>query len=306
MVNEGLMPWAPIVQRWTSLDATLETECWIVRDDLLPFPLAGNKVRKIEAELSAIPGDIDVLITNGGVDSNHCRTVAMFAAQRGLHTHLVLHGDDSDCNSISIKMLETLGATFDIGPANTIRERIEQAEQRHVAENQKVHIVSGGGHTAAGAQAFKDAGISAFRTKNFDQVFVASGTGATQGGLVAAAELSSPQTKVIGVSVARDKARGIPPVEEAAKWAGAQSPHITFLDEYRAGGYGKSDSQVEEAVQMGWRLGIPLDFTYTGKAFSAMLDLSRKNQLDEKVLFWHTGGLFNWVSLTQKLAVPNR
>lgn len=298
MVSERLMPWAPIVHRWANLDEVLGTECWIVRDDLLPFPLAGNKVRKIEAELSTIPGDIDVLITNGGVDSNHCRTVAMFAAQRGLEAHLILHGKDSDSNSTSIKMLEALGATYDIGPATTIRERIEQAEHRQVAENEKVHIVSGGGHTVAGAQAFKDAGIAAFRTKNFDQVFVASGTGATQGGLVAAAELSSPQTKVIGISVARDQSRGIPPVEEAAKWAGAQSPHITFLDEYRAGGYGKSDAQVEEAVQLGWRHGVPLDFTYTGKAFSAMVDLSRRDQLGEKVLFWHTGGLFNWVSLT--------
>ncbi|WLP87119.1 pyridoxal-phosphate dependent enzyme [Corynebacterium stationis] len=305
MVSEGLMPWAPIVQRWENLDEVLGTECWIVRDDLLPFPLAGNKVRKIEAELSSIPGDVGVLITNGGVDSNHCRTVAMFAAQRGIQAHLVLHGDESDFNSTSIKMLEALGATFDIGPASTIRERVEQAEQRQILENEKAHIVSGGGHTAAGAQAFKDAGIAAFRTNNFDQVFVASGTGATQGGLVAAAEISSLKTEVIGVSVARDKSRGIPPVEEAAKWAGAQSPHITFLDEYRAGGYGKSDTQVEEAVQLGWRLGVPLDFTYTGKAFSAMVDLSRRDRLGEKVLFWHTGGLFNWVSLTQKLAHPN-
>lgn len=296
MVSEGLMPWAPIVQRWANLDDVLGAECWIVRDDLLPFPLPGNKVRKFEAEFATIPEGVDVLITNGGVSSNHCRTVAMFAAQRGLQAHLVLHGEESDRNSISIRMLETLGATFAIGPATTIRERIEQHEQLLMAENKKVHIVSGGGHTVAGAQAFKDAGIAAFRDSNFDQVFVASGTGATQGGLVAAAEVSSPQTKVIGVSVARDRSRGIPPVEEAAKWAGASSPQVYFLDEYRAGGYGKSDSQIEEAVQLGWRLGVPLDSTYTGKAFSAMVDWSRREQLGERVLFWHTGGLFNWVS----------
>jgi D-cysteine desulfhydrase len=299
MVSQELMPWAPIVQRWANLDDVLGTECWIVRDDLLPFPLPGNKVRKIEAELATIPDEIDALITNGSVDSNHCRTVAMFAAQRGLQAHLVLHGEDSDRISISSKMLEALGATFDIGPADTIRDRIEQAEQRLMAANKKIHIVSGGGHTVAGAQAFKDAGISAFQGNDFDQVFVASGTGATQGGLVAAAAISSPRTKVIGVSVARDKTRGIPPIKEAAKWAGAQSPQVHFLDEYRAGGYGKSDSQIEEAVQLGWQLGVPLDSTYTGKAFSAMVDWSKREQLGEKVLFWHTGGLFNWVSSTQ-------
>src|SRR5699024_4604105 len=104
MVSEDSLSWTPILQRWSNLDRTIGAECWLVRDDLLPFPLAGNKVRKVEAEFTTIPAETGVLITNGSVDSNHCRTVAMFAAQRGLKAHLVLHGEDSDCNSISIKM----------------------------------------------------------------------------------------------------------------------------------------------------------------------------------------------------------
>lgn len=296
MVNEDSLSWTPILQRWSNLDRTIGAECWIVRDDLLPFPLAGNKVRKVEAEFTTIPAETGVLITNGSVDSNHCRTVAMFAAQRGIHAHLVLHGQELEENRSSRRMLEALGATFDIGRADSIRHRISQANANWSNEGKTVHIISGGGHTSAGAKAFKDAGVSVFRGNGFDQVFVASGTGATQGGLVAAAELAETETKVIGVSVARDQSRGIQPVAEAAKWAGARSPSITFLDEYRAGGYGKIDAPVEEAVQLGWKLGVPLDFTYTGKAFSAMLDWSRQALLGEKVLFWHTGGLFNWVT----------
>lgn len=296
MVNEDRMPWAPIVQRWKSLDEVLGTECWVVRDDLLPFPLPGNKVRKIEAELAMLPDDIEVLITNGGVDSNHCRTVAMFAAQRGLHAHLVLHGEESDSNSTSSKMLELLGATFDIGTADTIRERINNAQRRWATEDKKSHVVSGGGHTAAGAIAFRDAGLAVFQKKRFDQVFVASGTGATQGGLVAAAGLSRTKTEIIGVSVAREKSRGIPPVVEASEWAGFANPEVDFIDDFRAGGYGKSDRKVAEAVRMGWSLGLPLDYTYTGKAFSAVLDWSRRGLLGSSILFWHTGGIFNWVA----------
>ena len=39
------------------------------------------------------------------------------------------------------------------------------------------------------------------------------------------------------------------------------------------------------------RCGLPLDMTYTGKAFAGMLDYLKKEKIENKnVLFIHTGG----------------
>lgn len=288
--------WAPILQRWQNLDEVIGSEVWIVRDDLLPFPLAGNKIRKIESELSEIREPFDVVITNGGIDSNHCRTLAMFGARNRFEVHLVLHGDQLDGSTLSTSILSELGASFDLGSADSISERIQLAMNHYASKGKRVKVVSGGGHTKAGALAFKHASAQIFQERNFDHVFLASGTGATQGGIAAAAEEHSPETKVVGISVARSHERGLPPVAEAAKWAGCATPSIIFDDNYRAGGYGIADQSTLEAVNFGWSHGLPLDPVYTGKAFNGLLDYSSRGELAESVLFWHTGGLLNWIA----------
>lgn len=296
MVMTQNLRWKPIIQRWETLDSLFKAEMWVVRDDLLPFPLAGNKVRKIEAEINSLPSDIDALITNGGVDSNYCRTLAFFAAQRSIRVHFSLHSEEDNPDKLSLKMLQALGATFDVGPAETISSRILATKVELEGLGMKVHVLSGGGHSRPGAVAFKEAGRVVFESNNFDQVFVASGTGATQGGLVAAAEEFSTFTEIVGISVARNESRGISPVKEAAIWANSKTPHVTFNDQYRAGGYGKTDEQTIEACTTAWMFGLPVDPTYTGKAFAGMLDYSRTQSLGSKVLFWHTGGLMNWLT----------
>ena len=65
----------------------------IKRDDLGGFALGGNKVRKLEFFLGdARTAGADVLITCGGVQSNHCRVTAAAAARVGMRCVLVLSG----------------------------------------------------------------------------------------------------------------------------------------------------------------------------------------------------------------------
>lgn len=281
------------------LGKRLGIELLAQRDDLLPFPLAGNKVRKLTAELEQLSTKPDVLITNGDVDSNHCRTTAMLSAQSGYRAHLVLHGNParSPGASKSLEMLELLGASYEVVKPDEIRGSIEQSVARFQAVGLTCHVIAGGCHTRAGASSYRDAGLAAINLTQPDFVFVASGTGATHGGLVAAAQLAERRPQVIGISVARVAERGIEPVREAAEWAGAASPNIIFDDRFRAGGYGQSDERTWEAVKLGWQHGLPLDPTYTGKAFAGLLDYARSGKVaNSRVLFWHTGGLWNYLA----------
>lgn len=283
-----------IVERHDRLGDALGLDLLLVRDDLLPFPLAGNKVRKLKRELQdLVPGQ--VLLSNGGIDSNHCRTLAMLGARLGAPVHLILH-TEAGSGGPSLELLTRLGASYEIVRPPDIGNALDRAEITLSGKGLSVRRIAGGCHTPAGAQAFCDAGRALIGQWRPDAVVVASGTGATQGGLAAAA--FGTGTSVLGISVARGEERGAEAVAEAATWAGAPDIHINFFADFRDGGYGQHGQVTDGAIAYGWKHGLPLDPTYTGKAFAAILsDGFRADYLRAKrVVFWHTGGMMNLIS----------
>lgn len=89
--------------RLDALSRRWNIDLWVKRDDLIPQWMGGNKVRKNFGVLNAACKNgmaPDVLITNGGAESNHARVVALMGAQLGCQVHLVLHGQKPDANTI--------------------------------------------------------------------------------------------------------------------------------------------------------------------------------------------------------------
>lgn len=294
MVPETTEPLEPLVERHDRLSGALGCEFLVVRDDLLPFPLAGNKVRKLTRELETAAGD-EVLVSNGGINSNHCRTLAMLGARAGQRVHLVLHSEGGG-EEVGLQVLDLLGASYEVVSADRIGPTLDRVEHAYRSKGVPVRRISGGCHTPAGALAYRDAGRRVVELYRPDVIVLASGTGATQGGLVAATH-GSP-TRVFGVSVARGRERGIAAVAEAASWAGAADALVDFVEDFRDGGYGQFGDATTSAVRTGWRFGLPLDPTYTGKAFAAVLDdeFRREHLAGRRVVFWHTGGLMNLIA----------
>jgi len=284
------------IESFPSLSDELGVDLLVKRDDLLPFPLAGNKIRKIRAELMSLPDTPGLVITNGAIGSNHCRTLAFLAARSDFSAHLVLHGEPSSTgNTRALHMLESLGATWEIVDAQLIAPTIAERRASAAAGGTDVHVINGGCHTPAGAVAYRDAATALLLDVEPDWVILASGTGATQGGIAAAAQ-SHAQTRVVGISVARPASRGSAPVAEAASWAGAEI-EVDFRDSHLDGGYGAHAEITRQAVDTGWRHGLPLDTTYTGKAMAGLLSMISTGEIapGARVLFWHTGGLANYL-----------
>lgn len=123
-------------------------------------------------------------------------------------------------------------------------------------------------------------------------IFHASGTGMTQGGLVAGKREAGGWEEIVGISVARDEERGAAAVRRYAG-DGADDRGIRFAADYRCGGYGLYDEPIERVIEEVMdSYGIALDPTYTGKAYWGMVKwLERYGSGDERVLFIHTGGL---------------
>src|SRR4029077_15694328 len=81
------------LEHYPALDALVGTELWIKRDDATAGAEAGNKIRKLEfLRAEAVAQRAEVVITCGGLQSNHARATAVAARRLGMQPVLMLRG----------------------------------------------------------------------------------------------------------------------------------------------------------------------------------------------------------------------
>ena len=294
----------------TRLGARLGVDLRVKRDDLLPVPGGGSKLRAAVAVLDecAARGH-DAVVTNGGSQSNHARVIALEAARYNMSCALVLHGDPAALGAPTgnLLLMRLGGADIYIVPSNQIDACIRSAVNRLRAAGRDPAVVPGGAHCLTGTLAYVDAGrelADQCRTSDWspDIVVVASGTGATQAGILAGLQRAGLPCEVIGVSVARTNPRGTAAVaelyEEACRQLGlpVRPDSVHFLDGWIGAGYEKASAQDLGVIRCAAQTeGLVLDPTYSGKAFHALVDLVHDGAIApaSRVVFWHTGGLVN-------------
>lgn len=288
-----------------ALDLALDVR--VKRDDLYPATGGGSKARKIRYLFrETVAGGHDVMVTNGGPQSNHARAAALLAAELGIDCHLVLVGEPGSAREDvgNLQLMRSSGASIEWCNKAELAGRMDDAMARLLARGRKPHYVWGGGHGLAGTTAFVDAAAEARGqcgswTPQF--LVVASGTGSTQAGL--AIGYADVGTRVIGISVARDAVRGAHAVRECAdlfaahrgSGSGIDGVHVEFREEWTDGGYERTSPELLELVRTAARAGFVVDPTYSGKALRGLVELARRGEIaaGSRVLFWHTGGLMN-------------
>jgi len=290
------------------------TNIKIFRDDLYPFLGGGNKGRKMDVIAKDIfLKNANALVTTGGIQSNHCRAVAIFAAQYKMKCTLVLHGskEEFEKQSGNAKIMRLSGAEIIfVEEANQIGKAMDDAMNQYENSGFKPYYIWGGGHTLEGGLAYIEA-ISELKDycneHNWspDYIFHASGTGSTQSGILAGLDkYVFENTKVIGISVGRKSEPATKIVDEFYKELcdhyniDCSNRESIVLDNYLMGGYGQFNNELKElSLNSIKEYGFTLDTCYSGKAFYGMLDYIKKNKLEEKnILFWHTGGIFNFLA----------
>ncbi|MCL4103927.1 UNVERIFIED_CONTAM: hypothetical protein GTU68_034789 [Idotea baltica] len=285
---------------------------WIKRDDLTGSILSGNKVRKLEYIVAHAQDEgCDTLITCGGLQSNHCRATAFVGAQLGMKVHLILRGEAPAQKDGNYLLDHLAGAAVSCYPARQYFR--EQASlftqwQNHYAElGHKALVIPTGGSDSIGVWGyisacqelqldFRSAGISKAH------IVTASGSGGTQAGLSAGAELLNLPATVWGVNVCDDEQYFIDKVnEDIADWrsryAGVPACTVTpkVLDGYVGPGYGEADPEIFDLIAVLAKLeGIVLDPVYTAKAFQGMVSELALGRFEgvQDIVFMHTGGTF--------------
>lgn len=281
-------------------------ELFIMRDDLLPYSFGGNKVRKALLFFRDIEeGNYDTVVTYGSSSSNHCRIIANMAAAEGRHCHII--STESANDSINRKMVELFRAEITLCDTANVAQTIESVMREYSAKGNSAYFIQGGGHGNIGTRAYDLAfnEINAFEHKHklsFDYIFLASGTGTTQAGLICGKLRCYSPAKIVGISIARRNPRGAQIVSDSVKsYCGIDAgEELVFTDDYICGGYGQYNEGIDKTIEKIFtQYGVPLDPTYTGKAFWGMEQYVKKNQISQKkILFIHTGGtpiFYDWI-----------
>ena len=276
---------------------------YIKREDLLPFSFGGNKARKAELFFRMIDeGNYDCLVTYGTGSSNHCRVMANGCCRRGMGCYIISPEEEYE-ESYNSWMTKLFGAEITVVPADRVHDTIEERLEALRKQGRNPLFVEGGGHGNTGTQAYVDCYQEVLRWEEenktfFDYIFLASGTGTTQAGLVCGQLLQGDKRSIVGISIARKNPRGREVVLDSIRaylgerTSEAQIQQTTiFRDEYTSG-YGKKDDRVDEMISFFLKhYGICLDPVYTGKAMMGMDEYIRTNAIQEKnILFIHTGG----------------
>lgn len=282
-------------------------QLFIKRDDFFPFSFGGNKARKAELFFREIDGKgYNAVVTYGSGSSNHCRVVANMCAARGVKCCIISPKEASE-NTFNRQMMQLLGAEITVAPVSNVHETIEDKLSELIECGFIPFFIPGGGHGNTGTQAYVDCyqEIKEYERSNnvfFDYIFLASGTGTTQAGLICGQLINQDERAVIGISIARKCPRGRNVVLESIREymdafryqlsEDAAQKVTHFVDDYTGDGYGKQTIEVSDLIQEVMKThGIPLDATYTGKAFYGMKDYLKKNNISGKsILFIHTGG----------------
>lgn len=280
---------------------------YVKREDLLPFSFGGNKVRiaKEFFDDMAATGK-DCMVGYGNARSNLSRALANICCSGGVECHIISPADEDGTRmkTANSRIGSICNAEFRYCLKEDVAGTVEAVLAECRAKGKEPYYIYGDKHGCGNEAVPVRAYVKAYEEircqgngmgVEFDYIFLATGTGMTQGGLVAGQREFGGQEQVIGISVARGGAQVSYKIREYVEaYEGAMPNHleISVLDCYLAGGYGLFNDEILRTIREAMRLdGVPLDVTYTGKAFWGMCDYIRKKEIEGKnILFLHTGG----------------
>lgn len=301
-----------------------KNEIYIMREDLLPFSMGGNKVRIAGAFFRDMQEkNCDAMLIYGEKHSNLCRVLSNLCCSRGIFCVMICsHGENEEEKvTNNTRFIEWSGTEIVHCKKTEIAETVEAQMNRLREMGKKPYYIYGdktgrgneGTAAAAYAEAYEE--IREFEKKmdrEFDYIFLPSGTGATQSGLLCGHFRAEDKKKIMGIMISsREKERMFSVIqdgiEEYHKKSGRglktdYEKEIFLLDEYRIGGYGLYDERVKACIRRQYRTnGIPLDPIYTGKAFWGMEEYIKENHIkNSRILFLHTGGTPLFYDFLQK------
>ena len=286
---------------------------YVKRDDCTGLAFGGNKVRKLEFLMGdALQQVANTIVSMGTVQSNHLPVTAAAACRLGLKCELILEhrvaietGQYHASGNVLLNRIygASMRVVRDGEDAIAVMESIADDVRRR---GDTPYVIPRGGSTPVGAlgyvacaqeileQAARDA-------LAFDCIVHATGSAATQAGLLVGLRAMRCDTPVVGIGVnapaAVQSKRVYDLACKTAELIGrpgiVSQDDVTAISDYVGQGYGLVTNDMQAALLQLARLeGLLLDPVYSGKGMAGMLDLAGKGFFADaaNILFIHTGG----------------
>lgn len=291
-------------------------QVYLKREDLLPYSFGGNKARIGQCYLEDMQKKgCNHMLAYGNARSNLCRVLSNLCAANGYPLTILSPADDDGQQRPSMNgaLCRQLGAEIIPCLKTGVAESVDAAMESIRAAGDIPYYIYGD-RTGQGNKAVPVAAYASQYAPLMEQcqaqfgflpdlICLALGTGMTQAGLLCGQSVydhgDQPLPQIIGLSTARDADAATAHLTAYIRDYAATHPvmadaaisRIRVYDQCR-GSYGAPDDAIADLIRRQFRdHGLPLDMTYTGKAYYAMEQLIRQEGWQGKrVIFIHTGG----------------
>ena len=293
-------------------------QVFLKREDLLPYSFGGNKARIGLCYVEDMERKgCNHMLAYGNARSNLCRVLSNLCAARGHRLTILSPADDDGQQRPSMNgaLCRQLGATVIPCLKTGVAESVDAAMDAIRAAGDTPYYIygdrTGQGNKATPVAAYADQYATLMEQCKAqlgflpDVICLALGTGMTQAGLLCGQSLydhqGDPVPQLIGLSTAREEAaatahltayiRAFAEAQPELVNAEAAISRIRVYDRCR-GSYGAPDEAIAALIRQQFRdHGLPLDMTYTGKAYYAMQQLmAQEGWQNQRIVFIHTGG----------------
>lgn len=282
---------------------------WLKRDDLTDTAASGNKLRKLEFCVArALAENATVLITCGGVQSNHCRSTAIVASQLGLKSHLILRGRNVSPADGNLLLDRLVGANITFTTSTDLDAVYAEISDDYLRRGEKPFSIPIGASDEVGLWGYIEAAGElkldfADHDINPGYIVSAAGSGGTCGGLILGRHLYQLTAQIHAFNVCDDEDYFVGKISQDFRaWEEMYSYPIdlndlpiNIIDGYVGPGYGKAEPPVFQTIKdLASTEGVIFDPVYTGKAFHGLLEELKKGRFNDtdSIVFIHTGGIF--------------
>jgi D-cysteine desulfhydrase len=284
--------------------------------------LSGNKVRKLEFLFyDLISKKTNLVITCGGVQSNHCRAVAALCAASGIECRLVLKGREPKTPDGNYFLSRLFGAKAKFINSREYEKSVDDImrdlARRYKARGKRPYVISEGGSDPLGAwgyiKALEEIKRQVEKAKiKIDTIACAVGSGGTYAGLYLGSKIMGWDIKVLGFAVSRNSIHHQKrifdiclAVEKDLNRNLNLSPEEFEIDDRFIGpGYGRiGPVETDFISNVARNSGIVLDPAYTSKALLGLFNCITEGRFRKgsNIIFLHTGGQWGLLPFRRKL-----
>lgn len=255
----------------------------ILRLDQLDKAISGNKPLKLigwfqHYEQQTKPN----LLSFGGNYSNHLHALAHAAHEFSIPAVFMVRGWPEQPLTPTLAECKALGARLVFVGRRTYARRYERAWQAELSKQYDALVIPEGGAGRLGEQGCASLASLA---KDYDEVWLAVGSGTTAMGLAKGLDKLNATTKLVGVNAVADQG------EQAKQWQARMPKTLAWelLDQAHCGGFAKCPPELRRLMSRYEQQGVLLDPVYTAKLMYAYEQFAPAQAA--KVLLIHTGGL---------------